>query len=71
MKTRTRGFCPDSDQVMFFREGEAYPQCVYGTEAKVCMASDKISRPCWSGQKFDTIENCRDKVGMWGNEDDH
>ncbi|XP_021957913.1 uncharacterized protein LOC110853872 isoform X2 [Folsomia candida] len=71
MKTRTLGFCPDPEQVMFFREGEAYPQCVHPSEATVCGAVNRISRPCWAGQKFDSMDNCRDKVGLWGSEDDH
>jgi len=70
-KTRTRGFCPDSDEVMFFKEGEAYPTCVHAKDATVCNSVNRISRPCWAGQKYDIHEKCRQKVGLWGNEDDH
>jgi hypothetical protein len=71
IKTRTRGYCPDPEQVMFFKEGEAFPNCVYANEATVCSPSRRISRPCWAGQKFDFQDNCRTKVGLWGSEDDH
>lgn len=71
MRTRTQGYCRNTDQVLFFVDGEARPRCVYQDEARACNSLNRMSRPCWAGQKYELHDDCRKKVGLWGSEDDH
>ncbi|CAL8102747.1 unnamed protein product [Orchesella dallaii] len=71
MKTRTQGYCKQPDQVLFFVDGEARPRCVYAEEASMCNSLNRISRPCWVGQRYQLHGDCEKHVGLWGSEDNH
>jgi len=71
VKTLAPGFCTSSFEVYHYREGAGVASCVLFSEVDKCKFDKFISRPCWVGQKFFTMERCQDSVGLWGNEDDH